>query len=174
MCVVVFNFWNETWIWMLFLKRKKERKENGGHVSGNQVSLVPLGFPNLLFVSLIAIMSKQLLKETFGLYVTTCCQIEDKVVTPTRREPWNMNWCRGQGRMRLPDWLFSVYSAFLMQHRTVCSGVVTPIAGWVLPHRSLVKRMFHTLAYWLFWWRAFLSWGSLFSGNSSLFQMDKN
>lgn len=61
---------------MLFLKRKKERKENGGHVSGNQVSLVPLGFPNLLFVSLIAIMSKQLLKETFGLYVTTCCQRE--------------------------------------------------------------------------------------------------
>lgn len=51
------------------------------------MNLVPLGFPNLLFVSLITIMSKQLVEETFGLYVTTRLQIEDKVVTPTRRAP---------------------------------------------------------------------------------------
>jgi hypothetical protein len=44
--------------------------------------------------------------------------------------------------------------------------------GWALPYQSLIEKMLYMLAHSLMLWKCFLSQGFLFSGNSSLCQVD--
>lgn len=57
---------------------------------------------------------------------------------------------------------------FLIETRSTSPGLVPPTMGWTLPHQSLIKKMFYPKMLW----RNFLNWGSFFSNNSSLCQVD--
>lgn len=62
---------------------------------------------------------------------------------------------------------------FLKPFRTLCPGMVPPAIGWTLPHQLLIKKMHHKFAYRPVCWGHFLSWGFLFSSNSSLCRVDR-
>ena len=62
-------------------------------------------------------------------------------------------------------------SCFLTEPRTSSPGMAPPTIDQAVPHQSL---MFYRLACSGVLWRHFLSWGSLLSDDSSLFQVNIN
>jgi hypothetical protein len=61
---------------------------------------------------------------------------------------------------------------FFIQLKTNFLGMAWPTMSWVLAYQSLIKKMFHRLAYRPILWSHFLNWSSIFPDDSSLCQVD--
>jgi hypothetical protein len=76
-------------------------------------------------------------------------------------EPGDRSWCRSHGGCCLLAGLLWMACSvcFLIEPRSISSGVAPATVAWSLPHRSLIKKMPYRLAYSLILWRIFLNWG---------------
>jgi hypothetical protein len=116
--------------------------------------------------------------------------MEVRTGTDAAQGPGHRSRCRGHGRVLLTGLLLVVCSAcflnywaispadtpppvcFLIEPRTTNPGMAPPTLGWVLPYQSIVKELPYRPSYSLIWWKCFLHWGPLLSGNSRLCQVD--
>ena len=90
-----------------------------------------------------------------------------KAGAQTWLDPRSRSWCRGHGGILLIALLLMDCSAcFCTEFRTTGPGIAPTIMDWVFLQSS------YRLAYSLILWRHFLSWGSLFSNDVSLCQVD--
>lgn len=65
-------------------------------------------------------------------------------------------------------------TCFLIQSGTTSPRMALSQMGWDLPSQSLIRKRCHKQTHEPLWRRHFLSWASLFSDGSSLYQVDKN
>lgn len=69
--------------------------------------------------------------------------------------------------------LGSCSASLLLHPRTTFPGVSPVTVAWACPHQLLIKKKPYRLTHRPIWWSQFLSWESLFSGDSSFCQLKK-